>query len=291
MPGECLDQRKKTQNVSVMRVARFMCAAAFCMAAVNSLLAEGIKVPDAVVGRKLQMPVAARLPEANPLTGVKLTVTSDDPSRLLLANAPDKAGSATISITVLPRFVQSPEFWLQGLVDSGTATYTVSAEGIGSAKGTVTLTPAALVIVGPSRSSKFQTTPGGVPQKITIVSAALDSSGQIGGEQQVAGGTQVEVAIASSDVNVGKPHDPKLLLQGGASAAATYFEPAAEGSTTLAPVQPPGFTAASQYATVVATVAKPGLSIVGEIRVGNNLQTEAILCLGEAAPRAVWRWL
>ncbi len=105
--------------------------------------ATGITAPNVTVGRNLEMYTSVRLPQPAPESGVQLTLTSDDPSRLLLSAAPDKAGSATLSLTVRPHLSESPEFWVQGLADSGEATYTISAADMGSAKGTVTLTPSA----------------------------------------------------------------------------------------------------------------------------------------------------
>jgi hypothetical protein len=201
-----------------------------------------------------------------------------------LSAAPDRAGSATISLTVQPHFIDSPEFSIQGMADSGTVTYTVSAGSMGTAKGTVTLAPSAILILGPSRVPKYPTTPGGTTAKITIVSAVLDSSLKVAGEQQVAGGLQLDVTLANSNPTAGKLGVSKLTLGGGLSTATTSFKPAAEGDTSIAPVQPPGFTAPAQYASVIMAVAKPGLAPVGEVFLGKDLQMTATLCLGEAAP-------
>ncbi|MGP8243291.1 MAG: hypothetical protein ACLQVN_02110 [Bryobacteraceae bacterium] len=265
-----------------MRLIAFVTAIAVSAVAPYALLAApGITVPSVTVGRNLQMYASVRLPEPAGDGGVTLTLSSDDPTRLLLSAVPDKAGSATISITIPPRFIESREFCLQGLADSGSVTYTISAAGIGSAKGTVTLVPSAIAIVGPQRIPKYPTTPRGSPFKITAVSVALDPSPV---EQQVAGGSEVEVTIANSNPNVGKLQASKLTLGGGSSTAVTDFQPAAEGETTLAPVQPPGFIAPPKFATVVAAVSKPGLGITGDLYIGKDLEIGGIVSLGEAAP-------
>jgi hypothetical protein len=246
--------------------------------------AQGITVPNGTVGRNLQTFGFVRLPEVSD-AGVQLTLTSDDPSRLLLSTAPDKAGSPVISIAVPAHHKQSADFYLQGLADSGTVTYTVSAGSIGTAKGTVTLAPSAILILGPAKSSRYRTTPRGRDVRVTIVSAALDASLKVVGEQPVAGGRQLEVTVASSNPAAGKLASSKLTLGGGMSGSAvTSFTPAAEGDTSLAPVQPAGFTVPAQYASFTVAVARPGLSAVGEIYVGKDLQTSAALVLGEPAP-------
>jgi hypothetical protein len=248
------------------------------------LAATGITAPNVTVGRNLEMYTSVRLPHPAPESGVQLTLTSDDPSRLLLSAAPDKAGSATLSLTVRVHQSETPEFWVQGLADSGEATYTISTADLGSAKGTVTLAPSAILILGPSRVPVYPMTPRGSPIRLTIVSAALNSSLKVVGEQSVAGGSHVEVALANSNPLVGRLGDSKLTLEGGSSTARTSFQPAAEGDSALAAIQPQGFTAPAQFAKVTVSVAKPGLSIVGDLYLGKDLQMTGVLCLGEPAP-------
>jgi hypothetical protein len=160
----------------------------------------------------------------------------------------------------------------------------VSAEGLGSAKGTVTLARSAVVILGPLKAPKFTITPRGLPARLTLVSVALDGSGQVAGEQPLAGGSQIEVAISSSNSGIGKLRASSLAIPGGSSTAMTWFDPAGEGETVIQPVQPQGFTAAGQYASVTAAVAKPGLAVVTDAYLGKDLQLGGAVCLGEAAP-------
>lgn len=246
--------------------------------------AAGITAPNVTVGRNLEMYTSVRLPQPAPESGVQLTLTSDDPGRLLLSAAPDKAGSATLSLTVRHRLTESPEFWVQGLADSGEATYTISVAGMDSAKGTVTLAPSAILILGPSRVPIYPTTPRGSMIRVTILSAALDSSLKVVGEQSVAGGSHLEVALANSNPTVGRLGDSKLTLDGGSSTARTSFQPAAEGDSALSAIPPQGFTVPAEFAKVTVSVAKPGLSIVGELYLGKDLQMLGVLCLGEPAP-------
>jgi hypothetical protein len=248
------------------------------------LAATGITAPNVTVGRNLEMYTSVRLPQPASEPGVQLTLTSDDPSRLLLSAAPDKPGSATLSLTVRAHLSETPEFWVQGLADSGEATYTISAGDIGSAKGTVKLAPSAILILGPSRVPVYPTTPRGSAIRVTILSAALDSSLKVVGEQSVAGGSPLEVTLANSNPQVGTLGASKLILEGGSSTTRTSFQPSAEGDSVLAAVQPHGFTAPAEYAKVTVSVGKPGLSIVGELYLGKDLQMTGVLCLGEPAP-------
>ena len=84
--------------------------------------ASGLTAADVTVGKNLQMYASVKVAGGAPQEGLKLTLTSDDPSRLLISRAPDQAGSATIDLMVQPRFPEGPEFWLQALADHGTVT-------------------------------------------------------------------------------------------------------------------------------------------------------------------------
>jgi len=244
---------------------------------------QRLTVPDMTVGRNLETDAAIRLAEAAPEAGVQLTLTSDDPTKLLLSDTPVKAGKGTIVLTVARGASQSPSFCVQGLVDIGKVTYTVTAPGAGSAKGTVTLTPSAIVIVGPFKTPSFTTTPRGLARKIMLVSAMLDSAGKPT-EQQIAGGLKMDLKITNSNPDVGKLGYTSLTLSGGDSQAATNFTPAGLGSTTLAPSQPPGFSTPAEHAAVVVVVEQPGLAPPGDVYVGKDLQIKAVLVMGEPAP-------
>jgi hypothetical protein len=104
------------------------------------------------------------------------------------------------------------------------------------------------------------------------------------GEQSVAGGLHLDVALANSNPLVGRLGDSKLTLEGGSSTARTSFQPAAEGDSALAAIPPQGFTAPAEFAKVTVSVAKPGLGIVGDLYLGKDLQMTGVLCLGEPAP-------
>jgi hypothetical protein len=260
-------------------------AAAFIFAGAPAAMfcASGLAVPDLTVGRNLQMDASVKLPEAAPRAGLSLTVTSDDPTRLLLSKAPDQAGSASITLTVNSGFVYSPEFSVQGLADNGTVTYNVNVDGVGTAKGKVTLVPSAIVIMGPFKAPSFRTTPRGRPSKLVLISATLDSSMKVSQEQMVAGGTRVTVRIENSHTECGTLNESAVTLMGGEAETTTYFKPAAEGNATLTPVPPLGFRASADYASVVATVEKPGIAVAEGLIIGKDLQVPAGIALGEPA--------
>ncbi len=265
-------------------IARATAAFICLIAPFAARAADGITVAPVTVGRNLQAWTAVRLPQPVPQAPVQLTLTSDDPTRLLLSKRPDQPGSASIALTVPAHRLVSPDFCLQGLANAGTVTYTISAEGAGSAKGTVKLAPSAIVILGPHKAPKLTTTPHALPSRITVVSAVLDSSLKVADEQPVAGGSQVEVTLANSNSKVGALGASKLTIPGGSSSVDTYFQPSAEGDTTIAPVPPPSFSKPAERASLSVVMRRPGMAISSNFYLGKDLQTSAALCLGEPAP-------
>jgi hypothetical protein len=265
-------------------MSRYLYSAAFAILAPVLLPGAGIPAPDVTVGSHLQAPVGLILPAPAPVNGLQLTITSEDPTRLTIAPTPDRAGAASLTLTVRPGAVVAPEFWLQGRAASGSLKYSVAAPGFSPTQGNVTLAPAAIVILGPFRLPSFPTTPRGLPAKLTVVSVMLDSSGAVVAEQPIAGGKDLSVKIVNSNPATGAVAEPIVTLTGGASIASTVFKPAAEGSTHLSVSQPPGFSVPAKYASVTAVIDKPGLALTDQFTIGKDLHIAGVLCLGEAAP-------
>jgi hypothetical protein len=265
-------------------MSRYWYTAAFAIFAPVLLPGAGIPAPDVTVGRNLQAPVGLILPAPAPAEGLQLTIASEDAARLTIAPAPDRAGAASITLTVRPGAVVAPEFWVQGLAAHGSLKYSVSAPGFASTQGNVTLAPAAILIVGPFRLPSFPTTPRSTPAKLTVVSAMLDPSGAVVAEQPIAGGKDVPVKIGNSSPETGAVADPTVTLAGGASTASTVFKPAAEGSANLSIIQPAGFSPPAKYGRVTAVVDRPGLALTDQFTIGKDLQLLGVLCLGETAP-------
>jgi hypothetical protein len=245
--------------------------------------ATGLKAPDLTVGCDLQTFVSVKLPAPAPSEGVQLTVTSEDPKKALISRSVDKAGSASITLMVKGGSNSSPEFFVQGLTDSGSVAYTVTAPGMEAAKGKITLAPSSIAILGPSKQSSFQTTPRGSTVRFTLVSALLDSSLKVLDEQQIAGGSTVTVRIESSHPEVGTLGRSVLTLNGGESIAFTTFTPAAEGKTTFSLLLPGGFRTSANLSSVVASVQKPGIAVADDLTIGKDLQMPGIICLGDPA--------
>ena len=236
----------------------------------NSLTAtvrpSGLVVPNVSVGKNLETDVSIRL-NGVPQSSVSVTISSNDPSRLLFSQTATSPGLAQITLSIPARTIGT-DFFAQGLDSSGTATYTVSAAGYGSATGTVTLAPSGIFIAGQSGGfiSKtgpnnvgfisFETATGLGSPSIIIAAAMLDSAGKIADTNQlVAGGLSVNVNLTSSNTAAGTISPSTVTIPGGSSSADTSFQPVGPGNSTLTLNTPAGFSTPAQFTAATVGVA------------------------------------
>jgi len=251
-----------------------------------AMFAAGRVVPaNVTVGQNLQTTASIMLTEATS-DAMEITVTSGDPTQLLLSTAPNRAGSASIVVKLNAHQRGVPEFYVQGFGKSGTVTYTATAPGYESGTGTVTFAPSGFVIKGRSRLGmpKFITTTGAQKTKIVVFSAILDSSMKFVAEQEVAAGHSATLEVLSSNPKAGALAASRLTIAGGESSASTEFQPVGAGETILSVKSPQGFSTPADLATVAATVIVPAMSLGDEITIGENLQTIGVVVLAEPAP-------
>jgi hypothetical protein len=251
---------------------------------------KGLVQPEITVGQNLQVAATITLPQALPAESLEITLTSADPTRVLLSTSANSRGLASIVATVRPGLLESSEFYVQGVGTTGTTTYTATAPGFGSTTAKVTVAPSGIVLTtgGPlsnaSRDS-FMVTVATVTPKIRIYSALLDSSMHFVANQPVAGGSTVSVDVTSSDPSIGAVMPTQVKIPGGRDITTTEFHPKAPGSTTLAVSVPPGFVAAAQFARLTANILMPGLVISDHTVVGKNLQACDTVISSQPAPQ------
>lgn len=233
----------------------------------------GITLNNISVGQNLEAIIVITLPPAAAASGLTLTLTSSDPTKLTLATAGGEAGSGSLTVNVPANFGLFG-VWAQALASSGSVTVTASAEGYTSATSTVTLTPSAFVLVGPQSGVSSITTNEGLNTSLTVESVELDSSFNVLGEQPVAGGVSVNVNVTSSNPSVGTIASSPVTFQGGDETASTQFNAAGSGVTTLTASVPTGFSTPAQGAnSLTVTVSSEKLTAPGNITVGKNLET------------------
>jgi hypothetical protein len=235
----------------------------------NSLTAtvrpSGLVVPNVSVGKNLETDVSIRL-NGVPQSDVSVTISSNSPS-LLFSQTATSLGSKQITLSI-PAHKIGTDFFVQGLDSSGTATYTVSAAGYGSATGTVTLAPSGIFIAGQNGGFLSKTGPGNIglisfetatrlgSPSIHIAAAMLDSAGNIADSSQlVAGGLSVNVNVNSSNTAVGTISPSTVTIPGGSSSADASFQPVGPGNSTLTLNTPAGFSTPAQFTAATVGVA------------------------------------
>jgi len=244
-----------------------------------------IQQTDLTVGQNLQTDARVVLVGTAPGGGLTVTVTSNDPSRLLLSTDPTAAGSQSIQLVVAGGGRQTPTFYVQALANSGTATYTASAPGFGSATQTVTFGPSGFVLASPfGLGANFFTTTGAANSTLTVFSALLDSSSNFVTTQSVRGGFSASVPVTSGNTAVGTITVSPVTVSGGSSNGITAFHPVANGTSQITAGVPSGFATPANARTLTATVSTPNIAITDGVTVGQNLELAGQITLGQPAP-------
>ena len=105
-----------------------------------------ITIGNATIGKDLQTAMSGSLGLAAPPGGVVVTITSLDPSKVLLATADNVAGSASITRTVNAGSTSIPTFWVQALAGTGTSDIQATATGYANDTSTITMQPSGFIL-------------------------------------------------------------------------------------------------------------------------------------------------
>jgi hypothetical protein len=224
------------------------------------------------VGENLEVAASVRLEVPAPPEGLEVILTSNDPSRLLLARYGLNAGSKSIAITV-PAGGNVATFKLQGLSSSGTATYTASAAGVASSTASVTLAPSGVLLgsAGPPDEAELLykqvadeehgfvasvSTRPTIPVKIYVVQ--LDPVHHRAADvtvRSLRSGVTLTVTLKSSNPAVGTIASP-IIIPGGATEGVANFKALSAGTTLVSVDTPDGFTTAGNATLLKAIVQK-----------------------------------
>jgi hypothetical protein len=197
-------------------------------------------------------------------SAVSVTLTSNNPSLVLLSTTATSAGSASISVTI-PANVTSATYYAQALMGSGTATHTATSPGFTTATATTTLAPSGVVISGPfGFGQNFPAPVSGGPVPVTVYMAVLNtnaatcplSSGApcfLGIQALRGGAPSVPVTLNSSSTGVGTIASPVTILA-GSDHVVSQFTPVSPGSTTVSVITPAGFTTSTNNTLLPASV-------------------------------------
>jgi len=241
-------------------------------------------VPAFTVGRNLQVSGEIGFKTPLPEGGAAITITSAEPDKVVFSTHIAQNGTPSIVLEGRAGMRESPEFWVHGLADDGVVEYTVSSQAFGELRGTVTLTPSAVLLIGPFRAPVFKTTPRSAPVRLTLATMRLDAAQKAAEPQALAGGMKLELELETSDSAVGRLEPSTVTLDGGTALATAEFSPTGTGSTEISVSAPPGFSKPLEHGTVTVSVNQPGIALTQDLTIGENLQVIGMVGLGEPAP-------
>jgi hypothetical protein len=243
---------------------------------------NSMSIPNLTVGKNLQASSVVTFGVAS--TGVDITLTSSDPSKLVLSSTNTGSGSATATVHANASSLTSLSFFAQALADSGTVTVTAKAPGYVDTSTTLTLAPSGIVVLN-GTSPTLNTTTLAPDSTITVAGAYLDpTSSNILGLQTIRGGLGSQtIQLKNSSTAVGTISKSSVTLKGGDVSTTLTFHPLTTGTTDISATQPSGFVAPSNAPALHVIVGQPTITMKG-VSVGKDLQTTDTVYLSAPAP-------
>src|SRR6185503_4627257 len=253
-----------------------------------TVTAPTITLSPQTIGKDLEVAVGLSLGAPAPQNALPITVTSSDPTKLLVAASGTVAGNAngSLTFTVNQGATGTPAIWLQALDSTGTVTVTVSAPGFVTSTSTMTLTPSGFAINSPGN---FTTTTFSTPTTIQALPYRLaPGTLTLVTNQTVRGGLTVNIPITATDQTggpgVGVITASPLVFVGGDTFKQTTFDPAVAGTSLIALGTPTGFSTPANAPTPTATVTAPTITLSPQT-IGKDLEVSTGLSLGAPSPQ------
>jgi hypothetical protein len=234
-----------------------------------------------VIGDDLQVGTQPSLGAPAPAGNLIVTFTSADPARMLLAPDANTPGTASITRQYNAGSTFAGTIFVQALDDTGTVGIIASAPGYATSTGTVTMVPSGFAWL----SASFPTTTFSNVTLVTMRSVRLNPGNLNFVQEQIPrAGLTVNVAVTSSDTNVGTIDGTYTYVGGTVSRVAGSFDPINAGTTDLTVTQPPGFNVpANLNQSITATVTAPLINMA-DTTVGDDLQVNTFAALAVAPP-------
>ncbi|HXS96501.1 MAG TPA: PKD domain-containing protein [Candidatus Limnocylindrales bacterium] len=240
-----------------------------------SLPTNGIfTVSNVSVGQNLEAQIQVNLSNPVPAGQLNVTLTSSDPSKLLIGSLVSQGPVSGVTVLQFPQGTSSGIAYVQALASSGTVTVTASATGYTSGVGTVTLTPSGFVVTGPVPTvgvASFPTNVGNTTT-LTISAARLNADLSFAEIQGIRGGFTIPVPITSSNTTVGGISPSSVTFTPADTAYVTTFTARAVGATLVSVPTPAGFSLPAGGANGITANVSPGGVTAPSITVGKNLE-------------------
>jgi hypothetical protein len=230
------------------------------------------------IGRDLQTAVSISA-EGSFQQPALVTVSSSDPSRLLVSASETAAGQATVTVSMQPNL--GLRVFLQSLSGNGSPIVTVSADGYQSTTLPVTLTPAAAVFQADVNSFNLFT--NSAPQRLTAGLAPLDPATLRPGQYQpLRPGVSFSLPVTVSDSKILAV--TPASLQFSADARPTVdVRPLTIGTAIVSLGLPPSGATPASGRQVVFNVTEPDL-FIPNFSLGIDLQVPVQVTLAGRLP-------
>lgn len=203
------------------------------------------------LGRDLQTSIAVSS-EDRFSQGASLTVTSSDPSRLLVSTDANTRGQASITLTASPN--AQPNIILQSLADNGIVTVTASADGYQSATQSVQLVPSAAVFQA-TQTQNLALNSGA--QRLLVLLVPLDPnslSPQFFSSSAPRAGAILSVPLTSSDPKVLTVATPSIQFSAAQPSPMVQVQPVSAGTAIVSLGLLPGGVAPASGSQLVFNV-------------------------------------
>jgi hypothetical protein len=225
----------------------------------------------------------AYLATAAPAGGRTITLTSSDPTKLLLSTSASALGMTSIPLSVPAGNTSGPTFYVQSLVSSGTATITETAAGYNSTTAVVNFTPSGFIVQGGTPTTTFS-----AASNVSVTFVQLDPATlNFAGELTMRPGASAAVTLTETDTpgGVGSLGTTALDFVAGDMTHTTTYQPTGHvsGTSVIGTKPLAGYSTPNDYATTTFTVAAPAI-YVQAATVGNYLQASSSGGLGVAPP-------
>jgi len=237
------------------------------------------------------------LATAAPTGGRTVTLTSSDTTKLLLSNSATTVGSQSITLAVAAGSTTAPQFYVQALVSTGTATITESVSGYNPTAATVNFNPSGFILQGGTTTTTFSGT-----SPVYVYFAQLNPTTLAYAGQTLTlrpGASAVTIGLTNTDTpaGVGTLASSSLVFNPGDTLHQTTFQPAVAGSAVIGfSATPAGYAKPSNDTTTTFTVTAPNSSLIlcniysitgtGSGVVGYNSACASSISLAIAAPSA-----
>ena len=279
-------------NTTVSLASPFSLTNTACVIPTGATACNAISMANVSVGQNLEVLVPVSLTPASSLNNFAVTITSSDPTQVMLTtNRPSDGLVSSLTVT-FNQGVATENVWVVG-VGNGSSTPPIliaTANGYQFGVSHVTLTPSAFVLSVNGQLGASLVTNNGNATTMALLTYQVDSSGNPIGSQGLANTVTANVTINSTNGSVGSISPaspisisgPVLDTQNGTPVTFTA-DPTNIGSTVLSIAPLTGFATALTGGSVPVTVNSSQMSVSqSSPTIGQNLEiTGNVLLSGQ----------